>query len=146
MLLGGSIFDNAAYVTVGAPDIVRQVRQRLSHGSEATLAVADGSMTRAVREQLLRLPAEAMHLVVGAGGNDALNSSDLLTTPVCSTAEALLGLADIGDEFERGYLAMLAKALAHGLPTAVCTVYFPRFPEVALQTMAVTAPGVFKYP
>ncbi len=143
VLLGDSIFDNAAYVTVGAPDVVRQVRQRLPHGSKATLAAVDGSKTRDVRVQLRRLPADATHLIVSAGGNDALSSSNFLTTPARSTAEALLGLADIAEEFERGYLAMLAEVLARELPTAICTVYYPRFPEAVLQRMAVTALAVF---
>jgi lysophospholipase L1-like esterase len=143
VLLGDSIFDNAAYVTAGAPDVVRQVRKRLPHGSKATLAAVDGSKMKDVREQLWLLPADATHLVVSAGGNDALDSSDFLTTPARSTAEALLSLADIADEFERGYLAMLAELLARGLPTAICTVYYPRFPEAALQKMAVAALTVF---
>ena len=41
ILLGDSIFDNATYA-VGAPDVVRQVRQRLPQGSKATLAAVDG--------------------------------------------------------------------------------------------------------
>ena len=143
VLLGDSIFDNAAYVTAGAPDVVRRVQQRLPHDSKATLAAVDGSATRDVREQLRRLPTDATHLVISVGGNDALNSSDFLTAPAHSTAEALLELADIGEEFERSYLAMLAETLAHGLPTAICTVYYPRFPEMALQRMAVTALTVF---
>jgi lysophospholipase L1-like esterase len=143
VLLGDSIFDNAAYVTAGAPDVIQQVRQRLPSGSEATLAAVDGSMMRDTREQLRRLPAEATHLVVSVGGNDALHSSDFLAAPARSTAEALLGLSDIAEEFERGYLAMLAEVLARGLPTAICTVYYPRFPEAALQRMAVTALTVF---
>jgi lysophospholipase L1-like esterase len=143
VLLGDSIFDNAAYVAAGAPDVVRQLRQLLPYGSEATLAAVDGSRMGDVREQLRRLPPDATHLVVSAGGNDALDSSDFLAAPARSTAQALLGLADIGEEFERGYLAMLAGVLARGLPTAVCTVYYPRFPEAALQRMAVTALAVF---
>jgi lysophospholipase L1-like esterase len=143
MLLGDSVFDNAAYVTAGAPDVVRQVRQRLPYGSEATLAALDGSKMKDVRDQLRYLPEDATHLIVSAGGNDALGSSDFLAAPVRSTAEALLGLADIADEFERGYLAMLAEVLARGLPTAICTVYYPRFPEAALQKMAVAALTVF---
>jgi hypothetical protein len=142
VLLGDSIFDNAAYVA-GDPDVVRQVRQRLPYGSKATLVAVDGSTTRDMREQLRRLPRDATHLIVSVGGNDALNNSDFLTTPARSTTEALLGLAAIGDEFERGYLAMLAETLAHGLPTAVCTVYYPRFPEAALQRVAVAGLTVF---
>ncbi len=143
MLLGDSILDNAAYLAAGTPDVVRQVRQQLPYEARATLAAVDGSRMRDVRKQLRSLPTGATHLVLSVGGNDALGSSDFLTASSRSTAETLLGLADIGDEFERGYLAMLTEVLAQGLPTAVCTVYYPRFPEVTLQRMAVTALTVF---
>ncbi len=142
VLLGDSILDNAAYVA-GAPDVVRQVRQRLPSGSKATLAALDGSRIGDVRRQLRRVPADATHLVLSVGGNDALGSSDFLSAPARSAAEALSALADIGDEFERGYLAMLAEVLARGLPTAICTIYYPRFPDAALQKVAVAALTVF---
>jgi hypothetical protein len=109
------------------------------------LAAIDGSRTRDVREQLRHLPADATHLVVSAGGNDALYSSDFLTASARSNIEALLGLADIGDEFERGYLAMLAEVLTRGIPTAICTVYYPHFHEADLQRTAVTALTVFNH-
>ena len=143
VLLGDSVFDNAAYVMAGASDVVRQVRQRLPYGSKATLAAVDGSKTRDVRAQLRYLPADATHLLVSTGGNDALSSSEFLAKPARSTTEALLGLADITEEFERGYLAMLAEVLARELPTAICTVYYPRFLEAVFQRVAVTALAVF---
>jgi GDSL-like Lipase/Acylhydrolase family len=143
VLLGDSIFDNAAYLAAGTPDVVRQVRHQFPCESKATLAAVDGSKMRDVRKQLRSLPTDATHLVLSVGGNDALGSSDFLTASSRSTAETLLGLADIGDEFERGYFAMLTEVLAQGLPTAVCTVYYPRFPEATLQRMAVTALTVF---
>jgi lysophospholipase L1-like esterase len=142
VLLGDSIFDNAAYVA-GAPDVIRQVRKRLPQGSKATLVAVDGSKIGDVGRQLRRVPLEATHLVLSIGGNDALGSSDFLSAPARSTAEALSGLADIGDDFERGYLAMLTDVLAHELPTAICTIYYPRFPDAALQKMAVAALTVF---
>jgi lysophospholipase L1-like esterase len=142
VLLGDSILDNAAYVG-GAPDVVEQLRRRLPHGWKATLGAVDGSTTRDVPGQLRLLPADATHLIVSVGGNDALSSGDFLAAPVGSTAEALLGLADIAEQFERTYHAMLAEVLAYGLPTAVCTVYYPRFPEAALQRIAVTGLTVF---
>ncbi len=142
VLLGDSIFDNAAYVA-GAPDVVRQVRQRLPQGTKATLAAVDGSKMEDVYQQLKRMPEDATHLVLSVGGNDALGRGEFLDAPARSTAEALSGLADIGDEFERGYLAMLADVLALGLPTAICTVYYPRFPDAALQKVAVAALTVF---
>jgi lysophospholipase L1-like esterase len=142
VLLGDSIFDNAAYVG-NAPDVIRQVRRRLPEGSKATLRALDGSTTRDVPEQLRRLPTDATHLIVSAGGNDALGSSDFLGAPARSTAEALAGLADIADEFERRYQGMLAEVLAYELPTAICTVYYPRFPDAALQRIAVAGLAVF---
>ena len=142
VLLGDSIFDNAAYVG-NAPDVIRQVRQRLPEGSKTTLGAVDGSTTRDVREQLRHLPADATHLIVSAGGNDALGSSDFLGAPARSTAEALAGLADIADEFERRYHDMLTKVLAYELPTAICTVYYPRFPDAALQRIAVAGLAAF---
>ena len=142
VLLGDSIFDNAAYVA-GAPDVVRQVRQRLPQGVQATLAAIDGSRVRDVPQQLRRVPDDATHLVLSVGGNDALGSGDFLGAPVSSTAEALLGLTGIGDEFERGYRSMLAEVLARGLPTAICTVYYPRFPDATLQKLAVAGLTVF---
>src|SRR5918999_2600093 len=69
VLLGDSIFDNAAYVA-GAPDVVRQVRQRLLPGSKATLAAVDGSTIRDVRQQLRAVPEDATHLILSVGGND----------------------------------------------------------------------------
>ncbi len=142
VLLGDSVFDNAAYVA-GAPDVVRQVRQRLPPGFKATLAAVDGSTTGDVRRQLRRVPDDATHLVLSVGGNDALGSSDFLSTPARSTAEALSGLADIADAFEREYRSMLAEAISPGVPTAICTVYYPRFPDAALQKVAVAGLTVF---
>ena len=38
---------------------------------------------------------------------------------------------------------MLAEVLAHGLPAAICTIYYPRFPDPDLQKVAVAALAVF---
>lgn len=142
VLLGDSIFDNAPYVG-RAPDVIRQVQQRLPHGSKATLRAVDGSTTEDVRRQIRRLPADATHLILSVGGNDALGSSDFLSAPARSTTETLLGLASITEEFERKYRGMLAQVLARGLPTAICTIYYPHFPDTVLQRIAVTALAVF---
>ena len=142
VLLGDSIFDNAAY-TGGEPDVVRQLRHHLPQGSKATLGAVDGARIGGVREQLRLLPADATHLILSVGGNDALGHIDFLGAPAGSTAEALLGLAEIAADFERRYLAMLEAVLVRELPTAICTIYYPRFPDTTLQTIAVTALSVF---
>lgn len=143
ILLGDSIFDNAAYVSAGEPDVARQLQEQLPRGWQATLLAVDGSVIGNVRAQAARLPADSSHLVLSVGGNDALGHARLLEDPARSVAEALDMLARAGDGFEREYQLMLDDILGHRLPTAVCTVYNPRFPDAQMQKLAVTALCVF---
>ena len=137
VLLGDSIFDNAAYVRPGEPDVVRQLRARLPAGARATLAAGDGATAADVRRQLERLPADATHLIVG--GNDALGDIGVLDEPAHSIADALTRLADIGDDFEHAYRAMVRAVLDCGRPTALCTIYEPRYPDP--RSSASPSPG-----
>jgi lysophospholipase L1-like esterase len=141
-LLGDSVFDNAAYVGGGA-DVSAHMRGRAPEGWGATLLAVDGSVVEGVHGQLKRLPAEATHLVISAGGNDALQSAHILEERAGSTAEVLLRLADVAEGFETRYRRMLRAAAGTGKPTAVCTVYYPRFPDALAQRLAVTALTVF---
>lgn len=122
VLLGDSIFDNAAYV-VGGPDVVRQVRAALPDGWSATLLAVDGATALEVAEQASRLPRDASHIVVSAGGNDALGASWLLAAPARTVAAAVAVLADAQAAFETSYRAMVEAVLAPGLPAALCTIY-----------------------
>jgi hypothetical protein len=122
VLLGDSIFDNAAYVR-GGPDVVRQLRDALPEGWRATNCAVDGATTASVPPQLARLPADATHLVLSCGGNDALGASGLLYAPARSVADAVATLADVQDAFEAAYAKMLAPILARGLPLALATIY-----------------------
>jgi hypothetical protein len=142
VLLGDSIFDNAAYVS-GGPDVIAQLRERLPAGWRATLGAVDGATTRDVRAQLARLPGDATRLVLSIGGNDALGHLDLLAEPARSMAHALDRLAEVAEGFAGRYDAMLRGVLATGLPTTVCTIYNPRFPDAETQRVAVTALTVF---
>lgn len=142
VLLGDSIFDNERYVS-GAPDVVAQVREALPAGDGATLLAIDGSVTTNVRAQLARLPADATHLVVSCGGNDALMQSGVLNRPVRSTAEAFAMLGGIAERFESDYRSMLEGVCAHSLPVAICTIYYPNFADGALNRIARTALTVF---
>jgi hypothetical protein len=73
---------------------------------------------------LARLPADATHLVVSAGGNNALDHSGLiLREPATSFAQTLRHLAEIQEEFQEVYRGMLRAVLAPGRAAAVCTVY-----------------------
>lgn len=122
-LLGDSIFDNARYVP-GGPAVIEHLRRALPIGWRTTLLAIDGSVAAGVIRQLDRLPPDATHLVVSAGGNNALDSSSLiLHEPASSFAEVLSRLADIRVDFQQEYRAMLRAVLVRGLPTFVCTIY-----------------------
>ena len=142
VLLGDSIFDNAAYVA-GGPDVVGQLRERLPAGWQATLCAVDGAVTRDVHRQLECIPPDATHLVVSVGGNDALGHSGVLDQSARSVAEAVWRLADIREEFAGSYGSMLEQVLRLGLPVAVCTIYDGRFPDPRQQRLGVTALTIF---
>ena len=143
VLLGDSIFDNQAYVAAGEPAVIAQLQVRLPEGWQATLLAVDGSVTTDIPQQLEGLPADATHLVVSVGGNDALQHIDMLYDAAHSVAEVYDRVAAIGERFERDHRRMLAAVRARHLPTAACTVYFPNFPDPAVQRLAVTGVTVF---
>ena len=122
VLLGDSIFDNGRYVP-GEPDVAEQLRAALPDDWAVTLRAIDGAVTRGVAAQVARLPADATHLVVSAGGTDALGVSYLLGSRVSSVAEAVALLASAQEAFAGDYDAMVEAVLEAGLPTALCTIY-----------------------
>jgi hypothetical protein len=140
VLLGDSIFDNGAY-TRGAPDVVTHLRQLLRPGWQASLLAVDGATTARLAPQLDRVPADASHLVVSIGGNDALQNSDLLSMRVASSGEALAALADRASAFEHAYRTAIGAVLAMGRRTIVCTVYNGALQEenVAIARVALAA-------
>jgi lysophospholipase L1-like esterase len=142
VLLGDSMFDNAAYVG-GGPDVPTQLQAHLPHDWRVSLVAADGDRTQDITPQLQRLPPDTSYLIVSVGGNDALDNLDFLAAPAASVAAALEGLAGIAEDFERAYHQMLQAVLASRLPTALCSIYYPRFPDLMLQRLAITALTVF---
>ena len=142
VLLGDSIFDNAAY-TNGGPDVVSQIRKILPTAWTASLLAIDGSTTDDVAEQVNRLPTEATHLVLSVGGNNALIEASVLDIPASSTAQAVGFLADVALEFEKGYRSAVAACLRPGLPLTVCTIYNGCFPDPQYQRIVSTALTVF---
>jgi hypothetical protein len=123
VLLGDSIFDNAAYVP-GGPAVIDHLRRELPRGWRGTLLAADGAVAQGVSRQLPRLPADATHLIVSVGGNDALeHSGSMLRESAGSHLEVLNTLAAIRAEFAGDYRRMLDAVLAREKPTVVCTIY-----------------------
>ena len=141
VLLGDSIFDNAAYVR-GGPDVVTHLRDRLPDGWRATLAAVDGAVIDSVARQVASMPPDASHLVVSAGGNDALGHSSLLDRRATSSAQVLGWLADAVEAFEARYRRMLDTLTARGHPVVVCTIYNGNL-GAPTQRLATTALAIF---
>lgn len=141
VLLGDSIFDNAAYVG-GGPDVITHLRRLLPPGSSASLLAIDGAIISEVPAQLKRLPSDATHLVVSAGGNDVLGHFDLLDRRASSSAQVLGWIADAAEEFEGRYRQMLRSFVARRLPLTVCTIYNGNL-EPPVRRIAATALAVF---
>jgi hypothetical protein len=122
VLLGDSIFDNANYVP-DRPPVIEQVRRGLPLGWKATLVAVDGHTVGHIPTQLPRIPADATHLVMSIGGNNALMASALLQEPTTTVRKALAMLAEAIGEFRDAYIRMLAQVRERGLPLTVCTIY-----------------------
>ena len=142
VLLGDSVFDNGAYVS-GGPDVIAQLREALTKDARATLLARDGAVTRDVTTQLKNLPSDTTHLVISAGGNDALGVSGILEERAASVAEVLARVADIQDRFRDDYREMIEAAAATRLPVAVSTIYDPRFEDPIRRRIGTTALAVF---
>jgi hypothetical protein len=140
VLLGDSILDNAVY-TAGGPAVIDHLQARLPAGWQASLLALDGSITSNVLTQLEHLPAKTTHLIVSAGGNDALAQSGVISESVTSVAQALQRLTSIQQHFSHAYQQMLHAILRRQLPTVLCTIYYPNFADPLLQQ--ITSAGLF---
>ena len=122
VLLGDSIFDNAAYVP-DRPAVIDQVRASLPEGWNVTLLAVDGHMVEDVLDQLKSLPAGATHLVVSAGGNDALSEVAILAEAACTVGDALVLMDEVRSRFRERYRRMLRVLAQTEKIVAVCTIY-----------------------
>lgn len=142
VLLGDSILDNKSYVN-GGLDVVSHLRRQMPDGWQATLRAVDGSLVENVQSQTRDLPEGSTHIVVSAGGNNALLNADILQLKVSSSAEVFERLAGLAREFESKFREMLLAILDLNKPTAVCTIYYPRMPDAFVQKIAVAGLSTF---
>jgi hypothetical protein len=122
VLLGDSIFANAAYVG-GEPDVIEHLRSLLPRGGKATLCAVDGATTSTLPDQLRCVPDGASRIFVAIGGNDALANVDLLSMKVSSSAETLGAFASRVAAFEDRYRHAIRRVIERKLPTTICTIY-----------------------
>ena len=143
VLLGDSIFDNAAYVD--GPDVIAQLRAALPSGWNASLLAVDGAVTTDVPRQLARLPGDSTDIVLSVGGNDALGHIGLLDRHARNGAEALGWFAEAGGRFALRYRELLERIAARTSPSqsvTVCTIYNGNL-EAALAAPATAALAIF---
>jgi hypothetical protein len=122
VLLGDSIFDNAAYVGNG-PSVIKQVNSQLPGNWQASLLANDGDTTIQVAQQLTQLTLDTTHLALSVGGNDALGCIARLESVVATVKQGLVALTEIKTEFEINYQALLSTLMALKKPLLVCTIY-----------------------
>ena len=122
VLLGDSIFDNRAYVA-GGPAVIDQVQKSVPADWKASLLAVDGNTSVQVPDQLKNLPSDFTHLVLSAGGNDAIGCLDLMGTPASNLVGALGTLSRMLAGFEQIYKALISELLSLNRPLMVCTIY-----------------------
>ena len=122
ILAGDSIFDNATYVP-GEPCVTEQLGVHLGNRGSVSMVAVDGSFAEQVADQIRSLPADATHLYVSTGGNDALKYLPRLHSRVLTDDSPWTAWAEIQGSFRQDYRGMLQAVLATGLPSAVCTIY-----------------------
>ena len=141
VLVGDSVFDNAAYVN--GPDVRAQVEIKMPDDWAVSLLAVDGSYILDVPNQLEQLPDDAQILVVSTGGNDVLVQTEVLGDAVSTVGEALLLLDDAVGQFREDYCRMLEAVAATDAQSYICTIYRPDFPDEDFQRMTSTALGLF---
>jgi hypothetical protein len=142
-LLGDSIFDNKVYVQAHEPDVCAQLNAILPKGEKASLLAVDGGTTHNLPEQVRRVKADMSHVIVSIGGNNALGHLSLFQKSAHTVAEALLLMSDVKQKFEQDYRSAMGHVARLERPTAICTIYNPRYMEMLQQTLATTALSIF---
>jgi hypothetical protein len=138
VLLGDSIFDNAAYTEAGPP-LVEQIRSLLPSTAIVTLLARDGSICTDITQQITLIPRDATHLVLSIGGNDALGALNLLTQPAKTVADGLRMLANLVAAFRERHAMAVEACNRSGLPLSICTIYDGRLPDPDLRNLTVPA-------
>lgn len=138
VLLGDSIFDNAAYVP-GEPCVTDQLREIVGNGVRVSMLAVDGDFVTDVQRQIKRLPGQATHLFISAGGNDALTHAYKLANDYSTSEELFAEWSGIQAGFRQDYRDMLQSVLEVERKTAVCTIYdaVPGIDRIAMTALSL---------
>lgn len=141
VLFGDSVFDNGAYVRQGEA-VIDVLRESLPPGQEARLLARDGAVITGVLAQLRAIPATVTHIFISIGGNDALGGLSVLSERASSVADALSRILPFRNRFATAYRSMLDAVGGKRLPTALCTIYDSRLPDLDQREIANLALGL----
>ncbi|KAL9646161.1 hypothetical protein ABK040_008038 [Willaertia magna] len=138
VLLGDSIFDNINYVRYNqGKDVVTHVKDKIKENNlnfKATLLAVDGHIISSVEQrQVDKIPHDASHLFISAGGNNALHSLSILTQPCKNVGEALSIMNTLRSKFKQEYQSMLNSIMneneGNNRKVTLCTIYYPRWED-----------------
>ncbi len=123
VLLGDSIFDNALYVP-GGPSVLEHLRSVIPKGDKATMVALDGATVSSVFRQLERIPDDATHLVLSAGGNNALRMAGTIFSQSSENIRSSLQVvAEHLEEFKEEYHRLIHDLKEMKRHLSICTVY-----------------------
>ncbi|MCJ8281251.1 MAG: SGNH/GDSL hydrolase family protein [Rivularia sp. ALOHA_DT_140] len=125
------------------PDVISQLRMKLPENWNASLRAIDGNKVDRVYTQLENIPKDGTHLMLSVGGNNALSCIGILNEKVASSAEVFIKLANLREDFEEEYQKLIQKVLSLNIPTAICTIYNPNYPESTYQRIGTAALTIF---
>jgi len=123
VLVGGSIFDNSAYVLPGH-SVAEQLRSRVGAAAQVTMLAVDGYLSRDVPAQIADMPRDATHIALSVGGNDALECLTRLEAPCENVLQALAILTEMQRQFEVSYRSAFREVYQSQIPLMVCTIYY----------------------
>lgn len=96
----------------------------LPAGDSATLIALDGATVSSVFRQIERIPSDATHLVLSAGGNDALwMAGNIFSPETPDVRTSLRRIAELLTDFKIEYRRLICHLRALRLPLVTCTIY-----------------------
>ena len=122
VLVGDSVFDNIAYVERNAT-VVDHLRHLLPKPWNPIMAACDGARIAEALQQVAALHVRPDHVAVSAGGNDALQSVDLLFEEVGNVAAALHLMRGLQHSLSEHYTALCHRLADLRCPVSLCTIY-----------------------
>ncbi len=104
--------------------MIESVRKVLPKDDRATLLALDGAKVLSVFYQLERIPADATHLVLSVGGNNALwMAGSVFSLPSSDVRSSMQKIAESISEFKSDYKRLIKELRSRSSHLSICTIY-----------------------